>query len=122
MRLYMRQAAALRCVLGSLLLPAATLLLAGVPAQAAEPSVSLELKAHHFTPAVVTIPANTRVRFVVKNADPTPAEFESDDFKAEKVLPSGQEVSIFIGPLKPGTYEFHDEYNEDVSKSRLIVK
>ena len=41
---------------------------------------------------------------------------------ARAVLPSGQEVSIFIGPLKPGTYEFHDEYNEDVSKSRLIVK
>ena len=77
---------------------------------------------HHFSPAEPTIPANTRVRLVVKNLDPTPAEFESDDFKAEKVVPPGREVSLTIGPLKPGSYEFHDEYHEDESKSRLTAK
>jgi heme/copper-type cytochrome/quinol oxidase subunit 2 len=86
------------------------------------PSFSLSLKDHHFTPAELTIPANTRVRVTVKNLDATPAEFESDDFKAEKVIPAGHEVTVMIGPLKPGTYEFHDEYNEAASKSRLIVK
>jgi heme/copper-type cytochrome/quinol oxidase subunit 2 len=91
-------------------------------AQAADPTFSLSLKDHHFTPSEVTIPANTRVRFLVKNLDATPAEFESDNFKAEKIIPAGQEVTILIGPLKPGTYEFHDEYNQDASKSRLIVK
>jgi heme/copper-type cytochrome/quinol oxidase subunit 2 len=100
-------------------------LLFAVPAsgvRADTPSFSLTLKDHHFTPAELTIPANTRVRLAVKNLDPTPAEFESDDFTAEKVVPAGHEVSVMIGPLKPGTYEFHDEYNEDASKSRLIVK
>ena len=92
------------------------------PVRAAEPTTfSLTLKEHHFTPSEVTIPANTRVRFIVKNQDATPAEFESDDFQAEKVLPSGTETTVFIPALKPGTYEFHDEYNEDASKSRLIV-
>jgi len=91
-------------------------------ARADDPSFSLALKEHHFTPAELTIPANIRVRFVVKNLDATPAEFESDQFRAEKILPAGQEVSFTIGPLKPGTYEFHDEYHEDESKSRLIVK
>ncbi len=84
--------------------------------------ITLTLKDHHFSPSEVTIPANVRVEFDVTNQDPTPAEFESDDFDAEKVLPSGTSVKINIGPLKPGTYEFHDEYNEDASKSRLIVK
>ena len=86
------------------------------------PSFSLTLKDHHFTPAELTIPANTRVRLSVKNLDATAAEFESDDFKAEKVIPAAHEVSITIGPLKPGIYEFHDEYNESASKSRLIAK
>jgi heme/copper-type cytochrome/quinol oxidase subunit 2 len=94
------------------------------PAHADDASapVTLSLKDHHFTPAEVTIPANARVEFDVTNNDATPAEFESDDFSAEKVLPSGQAVKINIGPLKPGTYEFHDEYNEDESKARLTVK
>ena len=103
-------------------LPALLLLAPGQAATADEPSFSLSLKDHHFTPSELTIPANTRVHLAVKNLDPTPAEFESDDFKAEKVVPAGHEVSLTIGPLKPGTYEFHDEYNEDASKSRLIVK
>ena len=94
----------------------------GHTARAADPSFSLSLKDHHFTPSEVTIPANTRVRFVVRNLDPTAAEFESDDFKAEKVIPPGKEVTVIIPPLKPGTYEFHDEYHEAESKSRIVAK
>jgi heme/copper-type cytochrome/quinol oxidase subunit 2 len=103
-------------------LPALLLLAPGQPARADDPAFSLTLKDHHFTPSELTIPANVRVHVTVKNLDPTPAEFESDDFKAEKVVPAGREVSLTIGPLKPGTYEFHDEYHEDASKSRLVVK
>lgn len=93
-----------------------------MPAMAQEAAVSLSLKDHRFTPAEVTIPADTKVRLTVKNLDATPAEFESDDFKAEKIIPAGHEVVVMIPALKPGVYEFHDEYNEDASKSRLIVK
>lgn len=94
----------------------------GYPARAADTAITLTLKDHKFTPAEVTIPANTRARFLVRNLDATPAEFESDDFRAEKVIPAGAEIMVPIGPLKAGTYEFHDEYHEDASKSRLIVK
>jgi uncharacterized protein (DUF58 family) len=92
------------------------------PARSDDASFSLTLKGHRFTPAELTVPANARFRLVITNQDPTPAEFESDDFKAEKVLPPGREVAFTVGPLKPGSYEFHDEYNEAASKSRLIVK
>jgi heme/copper-type cytochrome/quinol oxidase subunit 2 len=104
------------------MLPVLLALAAGHPTRADDPSFSLTLKDHHFTPGELSVPANVRVRLSVKNLDPTPAEFESDDFKAEKVVPAGREVSLTIGPLKPGTYEFHDEYHEAASKSRLIVK
>ena len=97
-------------------------LVLGPSAQAADPTFSLTLKDHKFTPSELTIPANTRVRLVVKNEDATAAEFESDDFKAEKVVPANHEVTVIVGPLKAGTYEFHDEYHEEQSKSRLIVK
>lgn len=98
------------------------LLALGRPARSEDPTFTLTLKDHRFTPAELTVPANVRLRLSITNQDQTPAEFESDDFKAEKVLPPGREVAFSIGPLKPGTYEFHDEYNEAASKSRLIVK
>jgi len=104
----------------------ATLVLAALSpapaALAAEATLALTLKNHHFDPAEPTIPANTRIHVSVKNLDTTAAEFESDDFKAEKVVPAGQEVKFYIGPLKPGTYEFHDEYHEDESKTKLTAK
>lgn len=99
-----------------------TLAAVGTPANAADPVFSLTIKDHRFTPSELTIPANTRVQFRVKNLDSTPAEFESNDFKAEKIVPAGVEVTVPIPPLKPGVYEFHDEFNEALSKSRLIVK
>ena len=112
----------MRLRLTAFLLLATVGLQTGRTAQAADPVFSLTLKDHKFTPSELTIPADTRVRFQVKNLDATPAEFESDDFKAEKIIPAGRDVTILIGPLKAGTYEFHDEYHEDASKSKLIVK
>ena len=47
----------------------------------------------------------------VINADPTPAEFESFELRREKVVAPGQEVTLYIGPLKPGSYEFFDDFN-----------
>jgi len=85
-------------------------------------SFELRLKDHKFTPSQLTIPAGKPVKLVIKNLDSTPAEFESDDFKAEKVIPDGGEVSIRIGPLTPGTYGFFDEFHEDETKGTLVVK
>lgn len=82
----------------------------------------LTLKGHHFDPAMPTIPADKRIKVLVTNLDATPAEIESDDFKLEKVVPPGAAVTVTIGPLKAGEYEIHDEFNEDVSKTKLIVK
>jgi TRAP-type mannitol/chloroaromatic compound transport system substrate-binding protein len=97
------------------------LVLANAPARADEPSFALTLKDHKFSPGL-TIPADTKVKITVKNEDATVAEFESDDFQAEKVVQPGAEVSFYVGPLKAGTYEFHDEYHEDESKTTLTVK
>jgi plastocyanin len=91
-------------------------------AVAADEAYILTLKDHKFSPADLTIPAGKKVKVSVKNLDSTPAEFESDDFKAEKVIPAGKQADILIGPLKAGTYEFHDEYHEADSKTHLTVK
>lgn len=99
-------------------------LLAGSASLAAadDATLTLTLKGHHFDPAEPSVPADMRVKVTATNLDDTPAEIESDDFKLEKVVPPGKTVTVTIGPLKAGTYEIHDEYHEDKSKTKLTVK
>jgi plastocyanin domain-containing protein len=98
-----------------------TALLTSVTALAADDIFELSLKDHQFTPSQLSIPADKRVKLTIKNLDSTPAEFESHNFKAEKVIPGGGEVSLYIGPLKAGTYGFFDDFHADQTKGTLIV-
>ncbi len=99
-------------------------LAAGGPARpaAAEDSYGLTIKDHTFIPDTLEVPANARVKLVVKNEDATPEEFDSDNLHREKVVPAGAEAIIYIGPLKPGTYEFKGEYHQDTAKGRVVAK
>jgi hypothetical protein len=85
-------------------------------------SFELSLKAHKFQPQQLTMPADKRVKLTIKNLDATAAEFESHSFKAEKIVPAGGEVSLYIGPRTGGTYDFFDDFHEDETKGTLIAK
>jgi hypothetical protein len=93
----------------------AAILLSGLPvlgAVAADtPSYSLTLRNHRFEPVELSVPAGQRIELHVINADPTPAEFESAELHREKVVTGGQEIVVFIGPLRAGNYEFFDDFN-----------
>jgi plastocyanin len=96
-----------------------SLLLSGA-AQADE--YVIQIKDNQFSPATLTIPADQKVRVIVRNLDPTPAEFESFDLRREKVISGGSEAVLFIGPLKSGNYTFFDEFHADTAKGTIIVK
>ena len=91
-------------------------------ALAAEPEVLLVIKNHRFEPAELKVPAGQRVKLTVHNQDSTPEEFESHKLNREKVIPPGAKVVIFIGPLKPGKYDFVGEYNEKTAKGVVIAE
>lgn len=91
-------------------------------AQAAEPEVTLVIKDHRFTPAEVKVPAGQKVKLVIDNQDKSPEEFESKSLKREKVVPGGSKATLFIGPLKPGRYEFFGEYHEATAKGVVIAE
>jgi len=98
------------------------LVLAGA-AQAQEATVvRLTLRQHRFEPAEVRAAAGKPVTIVLKNADPTPAEFESKTLRVEKVVAGGAEVTIQIRALSPGRYRFFDDYNEATTQGFLIVE
>jgi hypothetical protein len=101
---------------------AGLLLITAAASVSAADTIEISIKDHKFVPAEITIPADTKVKLVVKNQDPTPEEFESHSMHREKVIPGGKQAIIFIGPLKPGTYEFFGEFNPKTAKGRVIVK
>ena len=86
-------------------------LLLTAPIQAQAPAYSVTIRDHRFTPKQIEVPANQKVELHVINADPTPSEFESIDLRREKVVTGGQEITVYIGPLRPGSYEFFDDFN-----------
>lgn len=100
----------------------AAALLISSPTLAETPEYKITIKDHKFSPDVVEIPADTKVKLVVKNEDKTPEEFESHDFNREKVIPGGATANIFVGPLKAGEYKFFGEFNEKTAQGKIVVK
>ena len=80
------------------------------------------IKDHKFTPEEIRAPAGKKIKLVVDNQDPTPEEFESDDFRREKIIPGHTKANIFVGPLKPGKYHFFGEFNLATANGYLIVE
>jgi hypothetical protein len=97
---------------------------AGLPAAACadEPTLSVKIRNHQFYPAEIEIPAGEKRMLVIENEDPTVEEFESHSLHREKIVPPNSKTNLFIGPLKPGRYEFIGEYNEASAKGVVIAK
>jgi hypothetical protein len=93
-----------------------------LPARAADPEFTLVIREHRFTPAELTVPAGRKLRLVVQNEDPTPEEFESYDLNREKVVPGHGRIVVFVGPLKPGRYEFFGEFNMATARGWLVAE
>ena len=100
---------------------AAAVFVAGV-AFAAEPEVLLVIHNHRFSPAEVVVPAGQKIKLVVENRDRTPEEFESYSLNREKIVPPGGKVVVFVGPLKPGRYEFFGEFNQSTAQGVLVAQ
>jgi uncharacterized protein (DUF58 family) len=91
------------------------------PALARSATVRLTLKDGRFVPAQVTAPANQRLTIIVKNAERTAAEFESNTLRVEKVVTPGATIELHIRPLNPGRYRFFNDFHQETD-GYLVVK
>lgn len=91
-------------------------------AQAADNELALTIKNHLFTPTEIKVPANQRIKLSVHNQDITPEEFESHSLNREKLIPAGAKAVIYIGPLKPGRYDFFGEFNPSTAKGVVVAE
>jgi plastocyanin len=100
-------------------------LLALVPlaAVAADPpEYTLTISNHHFAPAELAIPANTKVKLNVVNKDATAEEFESHELNREKVVAGNASITVYVGPLKAGRYAYFGDFHQDTAQGVLIVR
>ena len=97
------------------------LLLGPAPALADVPPVSITLRDHQFVPAEVAIPAGVKVELQISNQQPNPAEFESTSLHREKVVTPGGAISVYVGPLDAGRYEFFDDFHP-ATRGFLVAK
>jgi hypothetical protein len=89
---------------------------------AQEPTYTLVIRDHRFQPAEIEVPAGQKITLLVKNEDTTPEEFESHQLKREKVIPGGKEITLSVGPLKAGRYEFFGEFNPKTARGYIVAK
>ncbi len=91
-------------------------------AAAEVPEFTIEIRDHLFYPSELVIPADTKVKVIVVNHDPTPEEFESYELNREKVIMGGARANIFLGPLPPGVYPFFGEFNPKTAQGSVRVE
>lgn len=86
------------------------------------PVIELTIREHVFMPAELIVPANSKIKLIVLNADATPEEFESYELNREKIILGNSRAAIFIGPLAPGEYPFYGEFNMSTAQGKIIAR
>jgi len=101
----------------------AALLAGPSPVDAAErESYTLTIKNNRFDPVVLRVPSDRKLKLVIRNLDPTPEEFESYSLNREKVVSGNGTITVYVGPLKPGTYKFFGDFHQDTAQGRLVAE
>ena len=83
--------------------------------------VQLTYSNGQFQPTEVRAPADKPVVFRIKNLDAKAIEFESKSLRVEKVVAAKSDGIVNVRALKPGRYEFFDDFN-DKARGALVVQ
>lgn len=93
-------------------LAASTTLMALAPALAEDAEIQLTYANGKFEPQEASVAADKPFMIRVKNMEAKAMEFESKTLKVEKVIAAKSEAVLKVRAMKPGRYEFFDEFNE----------
>ena len=74
-----------------------------------------------FAPATVEVAAGKPFFLRIVNGSTEPIEFESFKLHREKVVAPGETVVVQLPALKPGNYDFFDDFHETVPEGKIVV-
>ncbi|HEY6394783.1 MAG TPA: cupredoxin domain-containing protein [Candidatus Binataceae bacterium] len=85
-------------------------------------SAELRFKDHHFSPQNLTVPSGQPFVIRVENASNETIEFESFKLNREKAIQPGETITVRIPALSPGSYDFYDDFHQDVPQGSIVAK
>lgn len=93
------------------------------PAAASDmPSYDLTLDNGKLIPEVLEVKAGEKFVIQLHNAGNTPAEFESNSLRKEKVLAPGVKSFVVIHPLRAGSYDFFDDFHLPDARGKVVAE
>src|SRR5207244_12613083 len=104
------------------LLLIAAIALAGAAARAQDSVTELRFDNHHFVPQTLTVPAGQPFMVEVVNSRQETIEFESFKLNREKAVEPGKTMTVHMPALSPGSYDFYDDFHQDVPQGSIIAK
>ena len=84
--------------------------------------IELHFENRRFTPQTITVPANQPLTVRITNASNEAIEFESFKLNREKVVGPGETIIVRLPALRPGNYDFYDDFHQDVPAGEIIAK
>ena len=95
---------------------------AAVIAVAAQSATELRFENHRFTPLTLTVPQGQPLVVKVFNASKETIEFESFKLNREKAVGPGETITVHLPALGAGTYDFYDDFHQDVPEGRIVAR
>ncbi len=83
---------------------------------------ALSFRDGHFEPASLTVPANAPLALRVTNLSGEAIEFESFRLNRERVVSPGGTITVQLPALAPGTYDFYDDFHQNVPEGSIVAK
>ncbi len=84
--------------------------------------IELRFENGRFMPQTITVAANQPVTLRITNASKEAIEFESFKLNREKVVGPGETIAVRLPALHPGSYDFYDDFHQDVPAGSIIAK
>jgi Cupredoxin-like domain len=91
-------------------------------AQSEDTVIELRFENRRFIPQTITVRANQALKIKVINASKETIEFESFKLNRERVVGPGETIILSLPALRPGTYDFYDDFHQDVPEGSIIAK
>jgi plastocyanin len=96
--------------------------MATTAARADNSTIELRYEGHRFSPANLTVPAGQAVTIKLINASNETIEFESFRLNREKAVQPGETIAVRLPALSAGSYDFYDDFHQDVPQGSIVAK